>query len=133
MTMRLQIVVPNDTIVDRAARSVTAEAVNGWFCLLPRHVDFVTALVPSVLAYEDADGREAFVAVDHGVLVKCGRHVRVATPRAVAGADLGRLQAAVEDVFTALDEREEQARTAVRKLEATFLRGLTRLEEASGG
>lgn len=131
--MHLRIVVPTDTVVDDLARKVTAEGVTGWFCLLPRHVDLVAALVPSVLAYEDGDGDEAFVAVDHGVLVKVGSDVRVAVPRAVAGADLGRLQAAVEDVFGTLDEREAQARSAVRTLEATFLRGLTRLEEVSGG
>lgn len=133
MTMRLRIVVPTDTVVDDTARKVMAEAVNGWFCLLPRHVDFVTALVPGVLAYIDAEGREAFVAVDHGALVKCGRDVRVATPRAVAGADLGDLEAAVEDTFRTVDEHEQQARMAVRKLEATFLQGLTRLEEVTGG
>lgn len=133
MIMRLRIVVPTDSIVDGAARKVTAEAVNGWFCLLPRHVDFVTALVPGVLAYEDPDGDEHFVAVDEAVLVKCGGDVHVATPRAVAGADLGHLQAAVEDVFRSLDAREDQSRTAVRKLEATFLQGLVRLEEAAGG
>jgi F-type H+-transporting ATPase subunit epsilon len=131
--MHLRIVVPTDTVVDDAARKVTAEGVAGWFCLLPRHVDVVTALVPSVIAYTNADGDEVFVAVDDGVLVKVGGDVHVAAPRAVAGVDLGRLQAAVEDVFGMLDEREALARSAVHTLEATFLRGLTRLEEVSGG
>jgi F-type H+-transporting ATPase subunit epsilon len=133
VTMRLRILVPTDTVVDDVARKVTAEGPAGWFCLLPRHVDLVTSLVPSVLVYTDGDGHEAFVAIDHGVLVKVGSTVRVAAARAVAGADLGRLRAAVEDVFETLDEREAQARNAVRTLEATFLRGLTRLEEVSGG
>jgi F-type H+-transporting ATPase subunit epsilon len=132
MTMRLRIVVPTGTVVECAAQKVVAEAVNGWFCLLPRHVDLVTALVPGVLAYTDGSGREAFVAVDDAVLVKCGAEVRVSTPRAVAGAELGDLRAAVDGMFRNLDEREQAARTAVHKLEAAFLRGLVRLEEVAG-
>ena len=133
LLMRLRIMVPTESVVDCEACKVTAEAVNGWFCLLPRHVDFVTALVPGVLVYEDANGREAFVAVDHAVLVKCAAEVRVSTPRAVSGADLGHLQASVDSLFRNLDDRERLTRTAVRKLEATFLRGLMELEEASRG
>lgn len=133
MTMRLRIMVPTERLIDRAVRKVTAEAINGWFCLLPRHVDFVTALVPGVLAYEDADGSEAFVAVDDAVLVKCGSEVLVSTPRAVTGVDLGHLQASVDHLFHDLDEREQLTRSAVRKLEATFMRGLMRLEEVPGG
>ena len=47
--MRLRIVVPTETVVDGTARKVTAEGVTGWFCLLPRHVDLVAPLVPSVM------------------------------------------------------------------------------------
>lgn len=133
MTMRLRIVVPGARLVDRAVGKVTAEAVNGWFCLLPRHVDIVSTLVPGVLVYEDADGNEAFVAIDDAVLVKCGGDVTVATPWAVVGAALGDLQAAVERRFGRLDEHEQRARSAIRKLEATFVRGLMRLEDAGDG
>jgi F-type H+-transporting ATPase subunit epsilon len=133
MTMRLRVMLPSEALVDTRARKVTAHAVNGSFCLLPRHVDFVTVLVPGVLSFEDADGRESFVALDEAVLVKCGPDVRVSTPRAVAGAELGRLRDAVAHHFQRLDERERLSRTAVRKLEASFVRGLVHLEEAGGG
>lgn len=131
--MRLRIMVPLEPLVDAEASKVTAEAVDGWFCLLPRHIDLVTTLVPGVLVYEDGEGREAFVAIDEAVLVKCGEEVLVSSPRAVAGAALGQLQTTVEHVFRARDEREVLTRSAMRKLEATFLRGLLNLEEVRGG
>ena len=133
MTLRLRVTVPTEAVVDCPAAKITVQAVDGSFCLLPRHVDFVTALVPGVLTYVDPEGREAFVALDAGILVKCGSDVLVSTPRAVAGADLGQLRTAVEEQFRHLDEREAATRTALRKLEASFLRGLLQLEEVAGG
>jgi F-type H+-transporting ATPase subunit epsilon len=127
--MRLRILVPLEVVVDVDASKVTAEATDGWFCLLPHHVDLVTTLVAGVLVHEDVEGREAFVAVDEAVLVKCGTEVLVATPRAIAGAELGQLRATIERQFRVRDEREAMTRAAMRKLEATFLRGLLDLEE----
>jgi F-type H+-transporting ATPase subunit epsilon len=133
MTMRLRVLGPVETLVDTEVRKVIAEATDGWFCLLPRHVDTVTSLVASVLTYEQADGREVYVAVDEGVLVKCDRDVQVATPRAVTGAGLDELEAAVETAFRVRDEREQHTRAAMRRLEATFLRGLLDLEGVHRG
>jgi F-type H+-transporting ATPase subunit epsilon len=129
----LTIAVPSAIAVTAAARKVTAEGAGGFFCLLPRHVDMVAALVPGLLTYVTAAGEEHFVAVDGGVLVKCDERVLVATPQAIPGADLGAMQAAVVERFGALDERERTVRAAVRKLEAGFIRRFLELEEAQGG
>jgi F-type H+-transporting ATPase subunit epsilon len=127
--MRLRILVPLEALVDAEVTKVTAEAVDGWFCLLPRHIDLVTSLVAGVLVYEDAAGDERFVATDEAVLVKCGEQVLVSAPRAVTGPVLGELQATVAEQFRVQDAREALTRAAMRKLEATFLRGLMDLEE----
>jgi F-type H+-transporting ATPase subunit epsilon len=133
VSLHLTIAVPAAIAVDVEVRKLTAEAVNGSFCLLPRHVDIVTALVPSLLCYETPEGEERFVAVDGGVLVKCAGRVLVATPQAFPGGDLGSLRATVQERFALLDERERTARAAVRKLEAGFVRRFLQLEEVPGG
>ncbi len=119
--MKLKVLVPEQVLVDESADKVVAEAANGSFCLLPRHVDFVAALVPGILTY--TSGRaERFVATDEGILVKCGEEVLVSVRRAVAGADLGALERTVEEQFRTLDERERQSRQASARLEADLVR-----------
>jgi F-type H+-transporting ATPase subunit epsilon len=127
-TMRLHIMTPGAALVDTEATKVTAEAVDGWFCLLPRHIDLVTALVAGLLVFEDADGQEHYVALDAAVLVKCEQEVLVSTPRAELGESLSQLPSALARGLADLDERERQTRAALRRLEATFLRGLRDLE-----
>lgn len=127
--MRLQVLIPTEVVIDQAVTKIIAEAEDGWFCLEPRHIDFVTALVPGVLNYVTEEGIEAFVAVDEGTLVKCGATVLVSTGRAVAGANLSTLEATVTREFKALDDAERVSRSALARLEAGIVRRFLLSEE----
>lgn len=120
--MKLKVLLPNEIFLDNEVTKITAEAQNGHFCLLPRHIDFATALVPGLLAYEDEEGQEHFLAIDEGTLVKCGPEVLVSTRSAARGGDLGQLRSVIEEQFQILDERERMARSASARLEAGLIR-----------
>jgi F-type H+-transporting ATPase subunit epsilon len=127
--MRLKILLPNEVLIDVVVTKITAEAGNGSFTLLPRHIDFAAALVPGLLSFVTVEDREEFLAVDEGILVKCGPQVTVSTRNAVVGSDLGTLMQTIEEQFQVLDEREKIARTAVVKLEADLIRRFIELEK----
>jgi F-type H+-transporting ATPase subunit epsilon len=120
--MKLKVLLPTEVLIEEEVTKVIAEAHNGFFCLLPKHVDFVSALVPGILSFETNRGREEFLAVDEGVLIKCGQEVFVSTRNAVRGPDLGQLKRTVVEKFQVLDEREKAARSAMAKIEAGFVR-----------
>jgi F-type H+-transporting ATPase subunit epsilon len=126
--MRLKVLLPSEVLLDAAVTKVIAEADNGSFCLLPRHIDFVAALVPGLLSFESEDGREEFLAVDEGILVKCGDQVLVSTRQAVRGPDLGSLRQMIEAQFRAVDEQERKTRAAAARLEADLVRRFLELE-----
>jgi F-type H+-transporting ATPase subunit epsilon len=127
--MRLQVILPTQVLIDTEVTKVIAEAENGAFCLLPRHIDFVATLVPSLFSFVPQGGQETFLAVDDGVLVKCGPDVRVSTRHAVQGSELGQLQQTIEAQFRTLDEREALARAILAKLEADTVRRFVKLGE----
>ncbi len=126
--MRLKVVLPTDIVIDKEVIKVIAEAENGSFCLLPRHIGFVSVLVPGLLSYVCPGRQEEFIAVDKGILVKCGPDVVVSTGQALAGADLGMLKRAIEKKFNLMDERQKKANSAVAKLEANLVRRFLELE-----
>lgn len=126
--MKLQVLLPTEIFLDEEeVRKVTAEAPNGSFTLLPRHIDFVTTLVPGILIFEDRQGQERYMAVDEGVLVKAGDEVKVSTRKAVAGKQLGELETTIREQFAQLDEKERSARTAVARLESDLVRRFVEL------
>lgn len=126
--MTLEVLLPDRVFCDEEALSkIVAEAADGSFGLLPGHVDFAAPLVPGLLAYT-RHGEEHFVAVDGGVLVKCGTEVRVSTREAVRGEDLETLSRTVEERFATLDERERKTRKVLADLESSLVRRFVEME-----
>ena len=125
--MRLKILVPTQVLVDRPVTAIVAESVKGSFCLLPRHIDLLTALVPGILTFQTADGDEGFLAVDGGILIKCGLEVLISTRNAFWGSCLEDLRHEVEQQFYTIDEQERQARTAIARMETSLARQFTAL------
>ncbi len=127
--MRLKVVLPTKILLETAAIKVIAEAENGIFCLLPRHIDFVATLIPSLLSFVSPQGQEQFFAIDQGILIKHGNEVTVATQNAVQGGDLGMLKKTIEQQFHLIDEREKTARSVLEKLEVNTIRHFIQLGE----
>ena len=129
MNMRLKLLVPTEVLVDQRVTKIITEDENGSFCLLPHHIDFLAALVPGLLSFEDENGKEQFAAIDEGLLVKRSDEVLVSVRQAVRGGDLGQLRRTVSEQFAILGDRERAAHSAVAKLEASFLRSYLELAE----
>ena len=127
--MHLQILLPTRILVDSQVTKVIAEAENGSFCLLPRHVDMVAALSPGILTFTTPDDHEEFAATDEGILVKHGSEVLVSVRDAVRGTDLGWLRLMIRENFEELDDREKRARGALARLEADFVHRFIELRE----
>ncbi|WP_343081815.1 F0F1 ATP synthase subunit epsilon [Ostreiculturibacter nitratireducens] len=126
--MKLEVVTPEERVFDGEVTKIVAEATNGSFGILPRHIDLVAPLTAGILFYEDKAGEPGFVGVDEGILVKCGDVVSVAVRRAVVEHDLANLRRIVRDVLTEVDEHERAARGALARLEAGVVRRMLELE-----
>jgi len=129
--MKLTVWLPTQVLLEEEVVRIKAQAENGWFGILPKHVDTVTSLVPSVLVFERPGESEEYLAVDHGILVKCGPEVRVSTRNAVRGTSLEQLKNQVEKQFREREELEKKARAFEAKLETDLVRRL--LEEEKRG
>ena len=127
--MKLTVRLPTEVLLEDQVTRIKAEAANGWFGLLPKHVDFVTALVPGILTFQTRGGPEEYLAVDHGILVKCGPEVSISTRNAVRGTNLEHLRAEVEFRFREREEQEKRARVFEAKLETDLVRRLLEVEK----
>ena len=127
--MTLRVSVPSDVPVNEEVTKIKAEAEDGWFCILPRHVDFVTSLVPGILSFALPGGNTEYLAIDHGILVKCGAEVSISTRIAVRGTELGVLRAGVEQHFRTTHEGERTTRELEARLESDLVRRLVEMEK----
>jgi len=127
LEINLKILLPAGVLLEEQVEQVTAEAENGFFSILPRHIDFVAALVPGIFSYVTPDDEEHFLALDDGILVKQGDQVYVSAARAVSGESLEVLEDAVENELKVLGEDEKKTRAVMARLEADTLRRFSRL------
>jgi len=128
--VNLRLLTPTAVVLDRPVDNVVAEGRNGSFGLRPRHIDFVTALVPGILYFEPEGGgtdQGEYAAVDRGVLVKQGDEVLVSVRNAVHGVALEELVRAVHTRFLDVGEQERVVRSAVARLESDFVRRFVEL------
>lgn len=129
--MKLTVWLPSEVLLEEEVVRIKAKAENGWFGMLPKHVDFVTALLPSVLTFQAAGKPEEYLAIDHAILVKCGPEVKISTRNAVRGTSLDQLKQDVETQFLAREELEAKARAWAAKLETELVRRLLEAEKSA--
>jgi F-type H+-transporting ATPase subunit epsilon len=121
--MNLKILLPFNIFAEKNNVSrIVFETHNGSFGLLPRRLDCVAALAPGILIYETGLEGEVYVAIDEGILVKTGQDVLVSVHNAIGGTDLGGLRETVDREFLTLNEREQNVRSVMDKMESGFIR-----------
>jgi F-type H+-transporting ATPase subunit epsilon len=122
--MRLRIITPLSMIVDEdGVLALRAEDASGSFGILPRHAEFLTSLIISVVSWECSDATRRYCAVRRGVLsVTAGQVIAIATREAVTGDDLATLDQAVLGRFRADIETERTERVESTRLQLSAIR-----------
>lgn len=120
--MNLKILLPTEILIDCTVSQVVAPGEDGQFCLLPKHIDFVSALAPGILCFTSEQGEVHYVGLGRATLVKWGSAVKVSSVYGIVGADLGMLRKQLAARFETQTDRERHARSAIARLEADLLR-----------
>ena len=133
--MRLSVATPLAILIEVGnVAHLRAEDDTGAFGILPGHADFLTALAVSVVTWRDVSGIEHHVAVRGGMLeVRDGDTIAIATPEAVVGDDLQRLETEVLARFRRQLVEEQAARTDAHRLYLAAIRQIARLLRAERG
>lgn len=127
--MHVRILLPEKVLAEHdGVAKVNGEALDGGFCLKPRHVDYVAVLGTGLVSITTDQGEEIFYAVAEGMVVKHGDEVRFAVRDGAGGSDLGRLREVIKERFAERDKDEIQAKSIAWKMEAGFIRRLMELE-----
>ena len=129
--MNLKVMTPYSVVLNTPVSQVTVEAVDGFFTLKPKHMDFVNALKAGILTYKK-EGKELFVACNRGVVVKNGEEVSVSTPLAILGESLDDLKKKIAIDFQAMEEERKEVRLSMARLEVGLTKGLANLSVAGG-
>lgn len=125
--MRLKLILPYRTILDKKVEKITAPGSNGDFQILPRHIDGTWTLRAGILTI--TTDKDKYYAINQGVVVKQGNIVYLSTFQAIAGESLRELSQTVEDSLKILDEREKKAREVLIRLEMDTIKRFIEIDK----
>jgi len=114
--MLLKVITPTNIMIKEKVMKLIGEDPDGSFGILPKHIDFVTKIVPSILVYTDDKG-EGYIGVDEGILVKQQDVIQISVQTALESRNLGQLHNEMEVHFRKQEEEEEQTGLETTKLE----------------
>ena len=138
-TLKVEIVTPESPLWVGEASALVARSSEGWFTVLPEHMDMVGDVVPSVVRVDTSDG-EISIAV-HGGFFQVGKGdeadqtlatVLAGIAEKVDEIDVARAQAAkaAAEAEIAADSRNEQETSASAMARAALERAELRLSAA---
>jgi F-type H+-transporting ATPase subunit epsilon len=122
--MKLRITTPLSVVVDEdGILALRAEDATGNFGILPRHADFLTSLVMSIVSWQSGNETRHYCAVRGGVLsVNAGQDIAIATREAVTGDDIATLDQTILSRFRADIETERTERVESTRLQLNAIR-----------
>ncbi|UJF16454.1 hypothetical protein LZ578_04935 [Jeotgalibaca sp. MA1X17-3] len=129
--MRLKIMLPYKTILDKDVLKITAPGVEGVFQILPNHVDGTWSLKAGILVINIVpdDEIDRYYAISQGVIVKEGDVVYLTCFQAIKGDSLENVADTVRKDLEVMDERERKAQEVLIKLEVDTVRRFMELDK----
>lgn len=128
--MQLTVCSPLGTVLQIKVLKVTFETLNGFYTLMPKHVDFVAAMNPNIVRYTDENNAESYVACHRGIVVKKGQNVTMSVQNAMLSQSLENLTDVIQNDFKENEERRKELNLAMARLELGLVRGFSKLKGA---
>ena len=99
-TMQLEVLTPDEIILNTDAEAIRVQLADGWWGILPRHAPFLAHIVAGIMLYRQ-QGETRYVALYQGTIEVQRRaaesdRVLVLTAAAEAGEDLAMMEQALE-------------------------------------
>lgn len=123
--MKLKIGTPYFSMNYENVSKVKAEGMEGNFTILPKHMDYVSVLIPCIVKFE-INGEELSVAVDEGLLIKRGDEVKIAVREMIEPKADETMKSAIHRYYDELEENERKGREIMAKLEGEIIRNFMR-------
>jgi len=112
-TMRLEIITPDEIILNTDVEAIRVQLSDGWWGILPRHAPFLAHVVAGIMLYR-RQGDTRYVALYQGTIEVRQRpakpnRVLVLTAAAEEGEDMATLEHALERQRARLNQIAQEA------------------------
>jgi F-type H+-transporting ATPase subunit epsilon len=116
----LRIVTP-PKITEKRVKAIRLKDGSGFFGIMKGHINFVTAIEPSLCYYLDENDREVFLAVDGGIVSIKGGMVTITSRAIFESNDAEKLSEIIENTMVKRDSSERSFLNMIKGIEQSFM------------
>ena len=116
----LRIVTP-PKITEKRVKAIRLKDGSGFFGIMKGHINFVTAIEPSLCYYLDENDREVFLAVDGGIVSIKGGMVTITSRAIFESNDAEKLSEIIENTMVKRDSSERSFLNIIKGIERSFM------------
>lgn len=127
--MTLTVYLPFQILIQQPIQKITFESVDGFHTILPKHIDYATALKTGIVRYQDENGQTSYLACDEGILIKKGANISLSTRLGIKNNNLKELENVIKIDFKKMEETRKESNKTMAQLELTLARGLLQLKK----
>jgi F-type H+-transporting ATPase subunit epsilon len=131
--LKLKLVTPFGSIIDKEVTSVLARSVEGEFMLYPNHMPILAALLPGHFVIVNMNGTKEIFATDIGFFEGGPGHVNVMVQHCVSLWDINvaRIEKEIKDIESHLEKLKGKEKTAHKHVSPALDWARARLEIVS--
>lgn len=126
-TFNIHIITPSHVKQVENVSFFRAEDRSGYFGILPRHIEFLTILEPSI-AIAIIDGEEEYFGFNGGILAFKKDILTITTKEFVQSSKIGELKGIIEKFFKEREEKESIFNLNMKNLQKAFFKKIIELE-----
>ena len=116
----LRIVTP-PKITEKRVKAIRLKDGSGFLGIMKGHINFVTAIEPSLCYYLDENDREVFLAVDGGIVSIKGGMVTITSREIFESGDAEKLAEIIENTMVKRDSSERSFLNMIKGIEQSFM------------
>lgn len=132
--MELCVYSPLGILLEQDILSVTLETLDGYYTLLPKHVDFAAVLTSGIVSYKTVDEKEKYLACHQGIAIKKASRVTLTVQGGILADSLPELQQQIAFEAKQNEQQRKELNTAMARLELGVIRGFQKLRgDRDGG
>lgn len=117
MILDLKIYLPTEIFLDKDIKKLTFKGKEGYLTILPNHIDYVSSFETNIITFVDTDGKEGFIALNNGTLVKYSNKLRLTAYKAIFGESLEDLKKKIYETAEFEDDIEKEINKNLKQLE----------------
>lgn len=127
MSLFLEVVTPQNSVMNTKVQSVIAVGAEGEFGVLEHHTTFLTSLAIGALRYKDENGKEDYLFVNGGFAEVLPDKVTILAESAEKGKDIDAKRATKAKQRATKLLEDKKADTDILRAQVSLQRALSRL------